>query len=80
MSNAALDILRARHTAISNDVAIKMERFSELESELLGLQTNIITLQSALETIKAAIELLEKELPNESTTTRTSSKSKKATS
>jgi hypothetical protein len=80
MSNAALDILRARQTAISNDVAIKMERFNELENETKGLLSNMYTLQSALETIKAAIQLLERDLPNESSPTRTTSKSKKVTS
>lgn len=80
MSNAAIDILKARQTAISNDVAIKMERLSEIDTERSGLYSNIESLTSALVTIKDAIALLEKDIPNESTQSRTTSKSKKATS
>lgn len=80
MSNAAIDILRARQTAISNDVAIKLSQYNELHNDLAQLTNNITSLKKALDTIKDAIELLEKDAPNESTTTRNTSKSKKATS
>lgn len=80
MSNAALDILRARQTAISNDVAIKMQEYDKLNDDLKQLTNNITSLQSALVTIKEAILILQKDLPNESTQPRTTSKSKKATS
>ena len=80
MSNAAIDILKARQTAISNDVAIKQEKLKELQKEVNDLQYNTLVLNQALQTIKDAIELLEKDAPNEPTSTRTTSKSKKATS
>jgi uncharacterized protein YlxW (UPF0749 family) len=81
MSNAALDILRARQIAISNDVAIKKEKMQELESELKSIRENVYTLQYALETIKNAVELLEKEnIDEQSSQSRSTRKSKKTES
>lgn len=80
MSNAAIDILKARQTAISNDVAIKMDQYNQLHDDLAQLTNNITSLQSALLTIKEAILILEQDGPNEPTQSRTTSKSKKATS
>lgn len=80
MSNAAIDILKARQTAISNDVAIKELHYEQLDKEMVDVANNIVSLKRALLTIKDAIELLEKDAPNEPTQSRTTSKSKKATS
>ena len=79
MSNAALDILNARYTAISNDLKIRETEYIQRQDEINNLVDNIAKLQSALIDIGLAIKTIEGKL-NESTQSRTTSKSKKATS
>lgn len=78
MSNAALDILGARYTAISNDLNIKEQERITRMSEYENLIDNIAKLQNALIDIGLAIKTIEGKL-NESTQSRTTSKSKKTT-
>lgn len=78
MSNAALDILNSRYTAISNDLKIKEQEYIQRQDEINNLVDNIAKLQNALVDIGLAIKIVEGKL-NESTQSRTTSKSKKAT-
>ena len=78
MSNAALDILNSRYTAISNDLKIKEQEYIQRQDEINNLVDNIAKLQNALIDIGLAIKTIEGKL-NESTQSRNTSKSKKAT-
>ncbi len=79
MNNAALDILNSRYIAISNDLKIRQEECIQRQNEINNCIDNIAKLQNALVDIGLAIKIVEGKL-NEPVESRSSSKSKKATS